>query len=219
MWLDGSQRRDCHTRHTPDGLEVLEATSGGRTLVAELAPPPGPVPTTGSTAVGTAAVERFDHVCLATTTLQDTVALYRAGLGGDMVFGGANPVMGTTSSQIRLRSGPRIELLQPRRADAPIAGFLERHGPGLHHLTFYVADVLLAAQAARSAGFETTGTDVTSRRHWQETYLRPRTTCGLLVQLAWTDIEHTRPLTDDGIRAIHAGEVESFDNRMLPHPS
>lgn len=34
----------------------------------------------------------------------------------------------------------RIELLEPTSDDSPIAGFLAKRGPGVHHLAFKVAD-------------------------------------------------------------------------------
>ena len=37
--------------------------------------------------------------------------------------------------------GSFIQLLQPLSADTPVGKFLERRGPGLHHVAFAVADI------------------------------------------------------------------------------
>lgn len=37
--------------------------------------------------------------------------------------------------------GTKLELLEATTVDSPIATFIERHGPGLHHLAFAVDDV------------------------------------------------------------------------------
>jgi methylmalonyl-CoA/ethylmalonyl-CoA epimerase len=197
-----------------DGGIIVPATAASAAPVLVVA---AGSPRPGAAGPGTAGVRRFDHVCLATATIRQSVALYRDVLGGEVVFGGVNPLAGTVSSQVRFGAGLKLELLQPHAPDAPIARFLGRYGPGMHHLTFYVDDVERADRAARDAGFATTGIDAEDRRrHWQETYLRPTTTFGLLVQLAWTDVSHERPLSDAEIAAIHDGRVDSLDYTMRP---
>ena len=44
--------------------------------------------------------------------------------------------------------GQRIELVEPASADSPVSKFLERRGPGLHHLAFEVPDCAAAIAAA-----------------------------------------------------------------------
>lgn len=167
-----------------------------------------------ATPAGAAGVRAFDHVCLAVHDLAGAVRLLRTALGGSVVFGGHNHHNGTLSSQVDMGGGTRIELLQPMRHDAKIARFMERRGATMHHLTWQVADVERAVTAARGLGFEVTGTDLDMREHWRETYLRPRATLGMLVQLAWTDRNHEEPLGDLMVEAILDGRVNSDDYDM-----
>ncbi len=46
--------------------------------------------------------------------------------------------------------GQRIELVEPASDSSPVSGFLEKRGPGLHHLAFEVADCAAAIDAARA---------------------------------------------------------------------
>ena len=46
-----------------------------------------------------------------------------------------------------------VELLEPRAPDSPIAKFLERRGPGIHHVCYRVADLDAALAGARAAGY------------------------------------------------------------------
>lgn len=46
----------------------------------------------------------------------------------------------------------RIELLEPTSDDSAIARFLERRGPGLHHIAYRVEDLPAALAALKSAG-------------------------------------------------------------------
>jgi methylmalonyl-CoA epimerase len=46
----------------------------------------------------------------------------------------------------------RIELLEPSDADSPIAKFLEKRGPGLHHLALRVPDLNAVVERLRASG-------------------------------------------------------------------
>ena len=176
--------------------------------------PPGHAPTGEHEPRGLAWTRHLDHVCLAVRSLRDAVDLLTGVLGGSVVFGGHEHTNGTVSSQVDLGGGTRVELLEPTRPDAAVARFLDRGGPGMHHLTWKVADVVTARDAAEGAGFQTTGTDLDRRPHWRETYLRPRGALGMLVQLAWTTRSYTEPLDDGTVARIVRGEVDSFDYGM-----
>jgi methylmalonyl-CoA epimerase len=46
----------------------------------------------------------------------------------------------------------RIELLQPVAGDSPISKFLEKRGPGLHHVALKVPDLAAAVERLRASG-------------------------------------------------------------------
>jgi methylmalonyl-CoA epimerase len=82
--------------------------------------------------------------------------------------------------------GVHVELLQPLDpADArnPVARFLERRGPGLHHVAFGVASVDAALAHALAEGAE--AVDAAPRagaRGTRVAFLHPRSTSGALVE-------------------------------------
>lgn len=45
----------------------------------------------------------------------------------------------------------RIELLQPSEPGSPVARFLEKRGPGVHHLAFEVDGIVTAVEALSTA--------------------------------------------------------------------
>lgn len=192
--------------HVPDmrgllGVEVVAAAPDGHV-------PADPAPR------GAAGTLHLDHVCFAVSSLRAALEVLCDGLGGHVVFGGHERTNGTLSSQVDIAGGTRVELLEPTRPDAAVARFLDRFGPGLHHLTWKVAEVETTVAAAEAHGFPTTGTDLDRRPHWRETYLRPSGALGLLVQLAWTSRSYTTPLDPATIERILAGEVPSHDYGM-----
>ncbi len=127
----------------------------------------------------------FDHAAHAVPSIKAALPLYRALLGGTVVVGGINPWGGHLAVQLEYPHGGRIELLEPVQPDSPSVGsFLERSPRGgLHHLTFKVADLASAIGVVEAAGFKPFGT-MLDQPNWKETYLHPRETGGVLIQLA-----------------------------------
>jgi methylmalonyl-CoA/ethylmalonyl-CoA epimerase len=78
----------------------------------------------------------------------------------------------------------RVELLAPTRPDSAVAKFLERHGPGLHHICYRVQDIRIALAQHASEGFELI--DHEPRRGAGGhliAFLHPRGAGGVLVEL------------------------------------
>lgn len=127
----------------------------------------------------------FDHAAHAVPSIREVLPLYRELLGGTVVAGGINPWGGHLAVQLEYPHGGRIELLEPVQRDSPsVGGFLERSPRGgLHHLTFKVEDLAAALEAVTGAGFHPFGT-MLDQPSWKETYLHPRETGGVLIQLA-----------------------------------
>jgi methylmalonyl-CoA/ethylmalonyl-CoA epimerase len=83
-----------------------------------------------------------------------------------------------------LRSGDAvIELLEPTRSDSAVAGFLEKRGEGIHHLSFFVDDMAAALARAEAAGLELIDRAARPGSHGTEiAFLHPRALGGVLVE-------------------------------------
>ena len=127
----------------------------------------------------------LDHAAHAVPSIRPVLPFYRDVLGGTVVAGGINPWAGHLSIQLEYRHGGKIELLEPARADSSsVGGFLERSPRGgLHHLTFKVDDLEAALEILTRAGFTPFAT-MMEHPDWKETFLHPRETGGVLIQLA-----------------------------------
>lgn len=125
----------------------------------------------------------FDHVAIAAEHQADVWPRYIGELGASWVAGGAQP--GFAPAQVRFAGGMLLEVLEPHEVEHSdfLRRFLDRHGPGVHHLTFKVSDLTMALDGARALGMEPVGID---RRdpEWQEAFLHPKQAFGVVVQLA-----------------------------------
>jgi methylmalonyl-CoA/ethylmalonyl-CoA epimerase len=158
-----------------------------------------------------ALIRDIDHVAVAVESIEEALALFGGVLGGTFVSGGDDDESGVRAVRVQL-PGLRIELLQPLRDDTRLRAFLDRRGQGLHHLTMLVADLDEAIAQVEGAGFETTGTD-RSRPWWQETYIRPRSGFGALIQLVETTERWDRPVEGLTVEDVLAGRAIWSDGR------
>lgn len=131
---------------------------------------------------------RLDHIGIAVAHLGEGAEPFEL-LG--LSRAGADEHVGSQQVLVRtLRAGEvLIELLAPTSDSGPIARFLARRGPGLHHLAFMVED--LAAEVARLEADGAPFIDTTPRHGihgTQVVFLHPRFADGVLVEL----VQHPR---------------------------
>jgi|SRR5687768_4627797 len=125
----------------------------------------------------------LDHVAVA---VEDRTVLwprYAYELGGMWVSGGE--ATGFAAAQVRFANGMKLEVLEPWAVEQNdfLRRFLDRNGPGPHHLTFKVKDIVAALADAEAAGYHPVAVDLTFDE-WKEAFLHPKDAPGIVVQLA-----------------------------------
>lgn len=78
----------------------------------------------------------------------------------------------------------KLELLEPTSPESPVAKFLEKRGPGIHHLAFCVNDVEKQLAAAEAKGVRLI--DKQPRRGAEGldiAFMHPKSTMGVLTEL------------------------------------
>jgi methylmalonyl-CoA/ethylmalonyl-CoA epimerase len=81
------------------------------------------------------------------------------------------------------------EIIMPRGEDSFIDRFLAKNGTSVHHVTFQVADWDAARAALAQHGIEPFDDEegVTDGAAWKHTFVHPKQTGGVLVQLFWEE--------------------------------
>ena len=93
----------------------------------------------------------IDHVGIAVSDLDAAVQRYRTSLSVDPVH--REVVTDQGVEEVLFAVGTSyIQLLGALGPDSPIARFLDRRGPGLHHVAYRVDDIVAALDHLRSAG-------------------------------------------------------------------
>jgi methylmalonyl-CoA/ethylmalonyl-CoA epimerase len=124
---------------------------------------------------------RLAHIGIAVRALETVLPFYREILGLPDV-----PLEDADGARIAgLAAGDTlVELLEPASPDSPIGKFVDRRGPGIHHLCFAVPDLDAALARCRAAGLRLI--DETPRRGAEGTriaFLHPSSTAGVLIEL------------------------------------
>ena len=125
----------------------------------------------------------LDHVAVAAERMADLWPRYAGDLAGRYEGGGWTP--GFLSAQVSYANGMRLEVLEPHKPEDNdfLRRFIDRNGPGPHHLTFKVGDIRAAIAAAEAAGYPPVSVNL-SDPGWQEAFLHPKAAHGVVVQLA-----------------------------------
>ncbi len=131
---------------------------------------------------GTPRGTRIAHIGIAVEALEAILPFYRDILGLPIV-----PLDDADGAQIvGLSAGePLVELLEAASPESPIAKFVARRGPGIHHLCFAVDDLDATLARCRSAGIRLI--DQTPRigaEGKRIAFLHPAATGGVLIELS-----------------------------------
>lgn len=131
---------------------------------------------------------RLDHIGIAVRSIEEARSFYEAGLG----FESEPRIEEVAGEQVRvlklkLPPGTHIELLEATSPESAIAKFIEKRGPGIHHLCYGVDDIVAETTRMVSAGFTPL---------WPEprlgaggclvNFFHPRQTHGVLTELSQT---------------------------------
>jgi methylmalonyl-CoA/ethylmalonyl-CoA epimerase len=128
-------------------------------------------------------IERIGHIGIAVRSIAEARGLYEA-LG--LVVEAVEEVPHEGVRVALLACGEsHIELLEPLSDDSPIAKFLEKRGPGIHHLCLASSDVRADDARLREGGYQVLRPEPTRGAGgcWVQ-FVHPKSTGGVLLELS-----------------------------------
>jgi hypothetical protein len=160
----------------------------------------------------------LDHVAVALERHTDAWPRYAGDLPPERWIGGGG-TSGFWSAQVAYANGMKVEVLEPYQVEQNdfLRRFLDRSGPGPHHLTFKVKDLAQALDLAEQAGYRPVGVNL-DNSWWKEAFLHPKDAPGVVVQLAESNEGGDwgggpgpdwlpRPRTDTAATLVHVGHA------------
>ncbi|MDH3198299.1 MAG: methylmalonyl-CoA epimerase [Candidatus Krumholzibacteria bacterium] len=128
-------------------------------------------------------IQRIDHIAIAVERLDDALAIFERVLGlkathrervDDQRVDVATLHLGETA----------IELVAPATPDSPIAKYLEKRGPGIHHIALEVRDIAAAIAALQARSVEMIdAVPRAGKEGSQVAFIHPKATGRVLVEL------------------------------------
>ena len=126
---------------------------------------------------------RLDHVGIAVANLSEALAFYRDALGLEI-----EAPEEVASQRVRAHFIPAgeaaLELLEATADDSPIAKYVAKRGPGLHHITLRVDDIRAALARLKEKGVRLIDETPREGAHGSlVAFIHPASAHGVLVEL------------------------------------
>ena len=126
---------------------------------------------------------QIDHVGVAVEDMDAALSLYTGPLEMPLQHRETVEAQGVDAALLGVGAG-HVELLSPLGPDTPVGRYLERHGPGLHHVAYAVEDIDSALEQLRSAGLRLIDqTPRTGIRNSRVAFLHPGALAGVLTEI------------------------------------
>jgi methylmalonyl-CoA/ethylmalonyl-CoA epimerase len=126
---------------------------------------------------------RIDHIGVAVEDLDEAVALYSERLAMPVQHRETVEEQGVEAVLVGVGDS-HVELLRPLGPETAVGRFLERNGPGLHHVAYGTDDIDSALEQVRAAGLRLIDEQPrTGIRNSRVAFVHPRSTGGVLTEL------------------------------------
>jgi len=125
----------------------------------------------------------IDHIGVAVEDLDESIALYRDRFGMAEQHRERVEEFGVEAVLLEI-GGAHVELLTPIQSDSGVAKFLERNGPGMHHVAYRTDDIDATLKRLVAAGLRLI--DQQPRvgiRESRVAFVHPKSTGGVLTEI------------------------------------
>jgi methylmalonyl-CoA/ethylmalonyl-CoA epimerase len=129
------------------------------------------------------AVKRIDHIAIVVPDIEQAQAFYRDAMGLEMAH-----IEQLDDQQVIVAFFPtgesEIELVEPITEDSGVARYLEKRGPGIHHICLEVDDIETVLSNLRASGVRLINEQpVIGSGGKKIAFVHPHSTSGVLIEL------------------------------------
>jgi methylmalonyl-CoA/ethylmalonyl-CoA epimerase len=125
---------------------------------------------------------KIDHIAIAVNDVEASAKVYQKALGIDEIEFETVESEGVKVAIIPMENG-RIELMQPTKDDSPIKKFLDKKGPGLHHLALETDNIEGEVERMEGCGVQFLGKVRPGSAGTKVTFIHPKSLEGVLAEL------------------------------------
>jgi methylmalonyl-CoA epimerase len=126
---------------------------------------------------------KIHHVGIAVESINDSLSVYEEALGALPTLRTEVAAEGVSVAMLTVGDS-RIELLEAAGADSPIAKFLARRGPGLHHIAVRVEDLEASVARLKASGRRLATDEIrVGAEGYRYVFVHPSSAGGVLLEL------------------------------------
>ena len=125
---------------------------------------------------------KINHVAIAVENVEDAAKTYQDALDIKSVEFETVESEGVKVAIIQMENG-RIELMQPTKDDSPIKKFLDKKGPGLHHMALETDNIEGEVERMEGCGVQFLGKVRPGSAGTKVTFIHPKSLEGVLAEL------------------------------------
>ena len=125
---------------------------------------------------------KIDHIAIAVNDVEVSSKVYQKALGIDEIEFETVESEGVKVAIIPMENG-RIELIQPIKDDSPIKKFLDKKGPGLHHMALETDNIEGEVERMEGCGVQFLGKVRPGSAGTKVTFIHPKSLEGVLAEL------------------------------------
>ena len=169
-------------------------------------------------------LKKLSHVSIAVENVDEAVKFYRDVLGLDV-----SRTVTLDDRQLKIAfikiGETEIELLEPLNQDNTVRRYLDRWGPGLHHICFEVDDISISMETLKARGAEFTDTEPRPGAVGQVAFMPPTSTGGVLVEINQevsapdTELLATEPAGDVVVHSSGSADAKTADSTSETMPA
>ncbi len=130
-----------------------------------------------------ARIKRIDHIAIVVDEMENTLAFWRDALG--MELHGVRDVPAEAAQIAFLPAGEsEVELVRPTTGDSGLAKYLEKRGPGMHHVCLEVDDIAGMLSQLKAKGIQLINEEPRLSADGKKyAFIHPKSANGVLVEL------------------------------------
>lgn len=125
---------------------------------------------------------KIDHIAIAVIDVEESAKVYQEALGVHNVEFETVESEGVKIAIIHLENG-RIELMQPTNDSSPIKKFLDKKGPGLHHMALETDNIESEVSRMEGCGIQFLGKIRPGSAGTKVAFIHPKSLHGVLAEI------------------------------------
>ncbi|MEA1977374.1 MAG: methylmalonyl-CoA epimerase [Chloroflexota bacterium] len=128
-------------------------------------------------------VKRINHIAIVVDEIEDALHFWRDALGLKVARVEEVPDQDSVVTFLPV-GNMEIELVKPTSDESGIARYLNKHGPGIHHICFEIEDIEASLESLKASGVRLINSEPAIGTNGKRfAFIHPESTHGVLVEL------------------------------------